>query len=605
MKNCIARARAGAAWRACAAAMVSGSAALAQTPPPSAAASAPTSRETPREFLDSLADGAIAPDPNQIYRKRGARREIDLGRGVVASLDELPPSRVDSAVPLPGTASALSRVFALTLRRPGLFGEAGYTHTASARESFGNARWDFSERFSLLADLRDQRSALDDIDARRRDTGLALRWQALPGWSIDGGLHHASLASASGDPAGTAPEGSESFWRLRTQWQPVSVPGLSLGATAERAVSRPASDLGAGRLEFGADYTLQADNPFGARFAGTRLTWREAPRLGLLSEGHALDARAAYRRTLGAEVPDGSSDGAFYTQWRSRSLASDDDSLLVLGWRHSWPLAPRWLLQGHIEQATPLAGPNAVRSFTVGGRLWRGAFPDNTFVTDLELVNSDREDSLYTAVKYTFRLDDHLLAALRLNATRTQPHGSADVGSTGYKASAALGWREPEGKRLSVLGRWTFAGTETDEAASTDRRAHIALVGANYIVDTRNSASARWSRRWERDELHPDYWPRGTTLVLGRWAHDFADSRWSLSTHVARRNDAIDGTAGGYGAEIGYQLSRKAVLAIGYNPKGFNDHELEVDERLRKGFTLRLRFSIDAALSRWFDAPAR
>ena len=567
-----------------------------------AAPAPPVERETRRELLDSLADTAIAPDPSQIYRKRGARREIDLGRGVIASLDELPPSRVDSGVSLPGTASAPSRLLALTWRRPGLFGELGYAHTATARDSYGNLGWNLTDRLSLLADLRDQRSSLLDIDARRRDSGLALRWQALPNWWLDAGVHHARIASVTGDPASTTPEGSESFWRLRSRWQPESVPGLQLLAEAERAVSQPTTALGAGRLEFGADYTLQSDNPVGPAFAGTRLVWREAPRLGLLSDGRALDARAAYKRTLGIDVPDGSRDGAVYTQWRSRSVASDDDALLVLGWRHSWPLAPRWLLQSHVEQAMPIAGPNAVRSFTIGGRLWRGAFPDNTFVTEFELVNSDREDSFYSAIKYTFRLDDDLLAALRVNATRTQPHGSADTGTTTYKASAALGWREPEAKRLSVLGRWTVTGTETDEAASTDRRAHIALVGANYDVGPVDTATVRWTRRWERNELLPEFDPRVTTMALGRWSHEL-DPRWSLSAHLARRSDDVDGPATGFGAEVGYKISSKAVLAVGYNPRGFNDHELEVDERLHKGFTLRLRFSIDAALSRWFDAP--
>ena len=45
------------------------------------------------------------------------------------------------------------------------------------------------------------------------------------------------------------------------------------------------------------------------------------------------------------------------------------------------------------------------------------------------------------------------------------------------------------------------------------------------------------------------------------------------------------------------------MLAVGYNPRGFRDHEIEVDERLKQGPTLRLRFSIEAALARWLDPP--
>lgn len=566
------------------------------------AASAPT-RETAREFLDSLADNALTPDPNQIYRQRGARREIGLGRGWTAWLDEMPPSRIDSGVPIPGVASAPSRVLGLAWRRPGWFGDIGYARTSVARDAGGSLRWELLDGWALHADLREQRSSLTEIDARRRDSALALRWQALPDAWLEAGVHRASLESVTGDPVSTTPEGAENFWRARAQWRPSALPGLNLGVGAERSIARPASALGAGRLEFGADYTLQPDNAFGPALAGTRLLWREAPRLGLLSEGQALDARAAFHRTLGIEVPDGSRDGAVYAQWRQRSVASDDDTLAVIGWRHRWDRRGRWDLRSHVEQAFPVAGPNTVRSFTVGGRIARGNFPDNTFVTDFELVNSDRDDSLYTAIKYTFRLDEAWLSAWRASATRTQPHGQSEVGTTAYKLSAALGWREPVDKRLSALGRWTFVGTETNEAGSTDRRAHIALAGTNYVFDDNDDGTLRWTRRWERDELRPEFRPRVSTMAMARWVHQF-DERWSLSGHIARRNDAIDGKAKGFGAEAGYKLSRKAVLAIGYNPRGFKDHELEVDERLAKGLTLRLRFSIDAALGRWLDAPS-
>ena len=565
-------------------------------------ASEPTVRETPREFLDSLSDNAIAPDPTRLYRIDGARREIGLGGGVTASLDERPPTRFDSPVALPGQAAAPSRIIGLELRRPGLFGDVMHTRSSVARDNGAGLRWDLFDAASLIADLHDQRSALAQVDARRRDSAIGLRWPAGAASWLEAGIHRASIAPASGIVTPESPEGSATFLRTRARWQPDAAPGLTLGVAAERALSRPAGPLAGGRLEFGADYTLQADNPLGAYAAGTRLVWREAPKLGLLSEGAALQASAAFKRTIGIEVPDGSPGGVLYSQWRSRSVASDDDSIWVLGWRHAWRPAPRWLLQSHVEQATPLAGPNAVRSFSVGGRLWRGAFPNNTFVTDFEAVNSQRDDSVYAGIKYTVRLGDHLLSALRLNASHTQPHGTPDAGTTAYKASAALGWREPIDQRLSLLGRWTVAGTEASEVGALDRRAHIALLGGNYDLGAADSASARWSQRWERDEARPELHPRRTTLAMARWVHDFADTRWSASAHVARRNDDLDGNAGGIGAELGYQLSRKAVLAFGYNPRGFSDHELEVDERLGKGFTLRLRFSINAALGRWFDA---
>jgi hypothetical protein len=562
----------------------------------------PPERETPREFLDSLADNALAPDPKQLYRRNGARREVDLGGGASASLDERPPTRIDSAVPLPGQAGAPSRVLGLSLRRPGLFGDAGYSRSSTVRDTAASLQWQLAPSLQLRTDVHDQRSRLSDIDARRRDIGAALRWSLAPGAWVDAGVHRATIEPDSG--AATGSRGDENFWRGRAQWEPARTPGLRLSAQAERAITRPPGELGAGRLEFGADYTLQADNALSPSLAGARLVWREALRLGLLSEGQALDARAAYRRTLGVELPDGSRDGTVYGQWRQRSVADDADAVLVLGWRHSWLPAPRWLVQGHVEQATPLAGPSPVRSVAVGARVLRNAFPANSFAADLEVVNSDRDDSLYADAKYTFRWSENVLAALRGELTRVQPHAGAQAGTSSYKTALALGWREPDARLLAVLGRWTLTGTKLDAGPPADRRAHIVLGGANLDLGDGHSVSGRYTQRWERDETQPTDGTRMTRMALARWVHELGPL-WSVSAHAARRQDDREGDANGAGAELGLRLSRKAVLALGYNPRGFSDRELEVDERLQKGLTLRLRFSIDGALGRWLDTPMK
>ena len=50
-------------------------------------------------------------------------------------------------------------------------------------------------------------------------------------------------------------------------------------------------------------------------------------------------------------------------------------------------------------------------------------------------------------------------------------------------------------------------------------------------------------------------------------------------------------------------LLESGRLAVGYNPRDMSDNELAIDDRLGKGFTLRLRFSIESALARWLDPP--
>lgn len=210
----------------------------------------PVVRESRREFLDSLADASIAPDPTQLYRRNGVRREVDLGRGWSAVLDERPPPRIDSPINVPVPANQLSRIAGVQVRRPGLFDDVAYGRTSVTRDAGSSLRWELFERVSLIADWHHQKSIVELFDARRQDASLGLRWrpEAVPDGWLDLGLHRAILGPSSETPlpgASVAPEGSETFWRARARWQPQGVPGLGLGAVVERAVSEPDGPLGA------------------------------------------------------------------------------------------------------------------------------------------------------------------------------------------------------------------------------------------------------------------------------------------------------------------------------------------------------------------------
>ena len=52
-------------------------------------------------------------------------------------------------------------------------------------------------------------------------------------------------------------------------------------------------------------------------------------------------------------------------------------------------------------------------------------------------------------------------------------------------------------------------------------------------------------------------------------------------------------------AELSVQMKRKIVLALGYNAKGIDDGELAADDRLGKGFKLRLYIPTEATLKYW------
>lgn len=557
--------------------------------------------QTVIEFLDTLSDNAINADPSQIYRVDGQRRVIRLGRALELSLDERTTGRLSSAGTGPGRAGPPGRIYELV--------DSGepwrwrlYSQTDSTgRESGVESHW----RIAPDWELRAQSLRLADYDTgiTRRDSEVALRWGDAPFW-IEGVLRRATLDDPRVPPTIGTDRASADFAGLRTQWHPASLPELTLLAQTQRRLRESLAggdpDLGSSRTEVGADYVIP--RPTGRP---VRLYWREALQLGLLSSSTGLDERSTYRRVLGAEIGDGSPDGWVYLQWRQRSLADSRDTLAVAGWRHAFTPAPRWRLESLIEQAQPLAGPSAIRSTTLGLAVNHSAFPDHTMRLETETVRSSLRNSAYLGFKYTNRFTENSVTAWRLSASESRPKDGISVPTSDLKLSAGWGWREPAERRFITLWRWTLIDHEAHMdpvpiGNDGDRIANILFTHVGYTFAPDTKASLRLSRRWDRDDDVQAGAMRLTNLAVlrGEWP---VRGRWSLSMHVARRTDAIDAVQTGIGAEVGYKLSDKVVLAVGYNPRGVDDSEMALDDRLGKGFTIRLRFSIDAAAARWLD----
>ena len=587
---------------ACALALLAGGAAWAQraAPPP---ASSPVPPQTLAEFLDSLSDNAINADPSRIYRVDGQRRTIRLAPALSLSLDERTSGRLSSAGTGAGTAGPPGKIYELVDTDEPWRWRLYSQRDSTGRENGLESHW----RLTPGWELRAQTLRLSDNDTGiiRRDSELALRHGPESLW-VEALVRRASLADPRALPTLGTDRAEADFAGLRTQWQPDGVPGLALLAQAQRRV---ASDLGSGdadlaqsRTEVGADYSFTRENG-----RPVRLYWREATQLGLLSSSVGLDERSTYRRVLGSEFGDGSPDGWFYLQLRQRSLADSRDALVVAGWRHAFAPASRWRIESLVEQAQPIAGPSAIRSTTLGLAANHDAHPQHTMRVETEVVRSSLKNSAYVGFKYTNRFSENSVTAWRLSTSEARPKDGVSVPTNDLKASAGWGWREPSEHRFVTLWRWTTIGHEAHAdpvpvGNEGDRIAHILLTHWGWTFAPDSVVSLRASRRWDRDDDVNAGAMRTTNLVVLRGALPVR-GRWSLSAHAARRTDRIDAVQTGFGAEIGYKLSDKAVLALGYNPRGVGDSELAVEDKLAKGFTLRLRFSIEAALARWLDPP--
>lgn len=581
----------------------------AATPPASAASAPEAEPDAPalpqrveetlqswEDFLNGLLVNALGERPERRYRVDGKRKTVDLGRRWTLSLDERAIGLIDSAgVGIPA-AGQPSRTWELQ-------------HQGRTNDLLLYNRKDGTGRINggqLMTRLNDDwavhteglRLHDDDSGMRRSDLRSGLRYNPLPEWWVEGFVRGAELNDPELRQTWAEPRPRAAFGGLQAQWD--LTPGLALSAQHQRAI-RP--NLAAGderladaRTEFGADYRVQ-------RWPGTRLYWREATQLGLLASD-GLDERSTYKRTFGVEAPEGSPDGLVYGQIRQRTLLDDRDTLLVVGWRHSMELAPKWTAQSLIESGIPIRGDNAQRSTTVDLRVGNDEFPHHALLTEVQAVRTPIKNTAFASVDYTRRVTSNSLAVWRASATGTRPHDDPTVVPVNSgQASVGWGWQEPEERRFSTFWRYTLLGRSAllDGVVTpgvADRRAQIGYSEFSWQSAPAWNLLLRASRRWDRDDSFQAGTLHTTSLVVPRVTHQLAE-RWRFSVHGARLTDNALPAQRGWGTELSVQLNRKVVLALGYNPRGVNDGELAGDDRLDKGVRLRLYIPVEATLTHW------
>jgi hypothetical protein len=554
--------------------------------------------QTWEDFLNGLLVDAFGADPERRYRSDGKRKLVDLGKRWTLALDDRAVGRVGTAgVGIPA-AGQPARTWEIT--HDGNINDLRfYNHKdGTGRENGGSVVTTLAPGWSLQAQglkLHD-----DDSGIRRTDGQVGLRYG--PGdWWVEGfargaGLDDTELRENWGDPKPKA-----AFGGVQTQWE--AAPGLTLSAQHQRAI-RPSllpedERLAGPRTEFGADYRLPG-------WTDTRVYWREATQLSLLSSA-GLEERATYKRVIGAETSEGSKDGLIYAQVRQRSLLDDEDALLVLGWRHTWEIAPKWSAQTLIETGIPIGGENAIKSNTFDFRVLNDNYPNHAFSAEVQAVRTPIKDTNYVSTGYTKRLGDSVLTVVRFNATGVQPHENprndpSNVPVNNGDFTAGIGWQEPEERNFSTFLRYSLLGRDAvnDEPYSgiADRVAHIVYSENIWQATPAWNLMLRASRRWDRDESVNNRELRTTNLIVPRVTRQIAP-RWRLSVHLARLNDSLNPKQNGWGTELSVQLNRKIVLALGYNPRGVDDGELAGDDRLGKGVRLRLYIPVEATLTHW------
>lgn len=547
-------------------------------------------------FLDELLIDALGPNPERRYRVFGKRKTVDLGKRWTLALDERQTGLLNSAgVGIP-VAGRPSRTWEIT--HVGKINDVRFynQHDGTGLENGGSFVTNLSPLWSLRTSGRHLHD--DTVNVERTDAQTGVRFGRPELW-LEGFVHHARLEDKSPVTDWAERKPRANFGGVQAQWE--YLPGLSFSAQHQRAIKpemQPGDERLAGpRTEFGADY-----RPGGA-WSGSRLYWREATELGLLSSA-GVEERTTYKRVIGGEMPEGSPDGLVYAQVRQRSLLSDEDALLVLGWRHTMELAPKWTAQTLIETGIPVAGDNAVKSTSFDVRLQHNDFPRRAFTTELQASRSPIRNSAFAGADFTQRLSDSFLFVTRASATGVRPHEDPrEEPVNSGEASVGLGWLEPDERRFSTFWRYRYLfrealndGVVTPDVA--DRRARILYSEFDWQHSEKLDLLLRAARRQDRDDAVDAGRQRTTQLTVLRPTQQIAE-RWRLSLHYAHWKDSLHGVKRGHGMELSVQMNHKIVLALAYNPKGIDDGELAGDERLGKGVQLRAFIPSEAILKHW------
>jgi hypothetical protein len=560
-----------------------------------------TTLDSWQAFLDDLLLDALGPNPERRYRVFGQRKTVDLGKRWTLALDERQTGRLTNAGT--GIPSAGQPARTWEILHDGNTSDLRFYNQldGSGRENGGSIVTHIAPGWALNTHglkLHD-----DMIGVVRTDAQTGLRVGSSELW-VEGFARHARLQDNDRRQNWNDPEPRANFAGVQTQWE--ALPGLTFGAQHQRAIKPdmlPGDErLSGPRTEFGSDYRP------GGSWSGSRVYWREATQLDLLSSA-GVEERTTYKRVIGAEVPEGSPDGLVYAQVRQQSLIDDRDALLVLGWRHTNDFAPQWRAQTLIETGIPIGGENAVKSNMFDVRVTKNAFPRHVLHTEVQAVRTPVRNSAFGSIDYTQRLTQNSLLVARSSVTGTRPHDIPDeVAVNSGSVTLGWGWQEPEERLLSTFWNYTGLGRNAVpdgvvQPGVADRRAHIAAGEVTWQQSPRLTLLLRGARRWDRDESFNDAQLRTTNLVVLRPTQQLAE-RWRMSVHVARLNDSALPAQRGYGTELSVQLNRRIVLSLGYNFRGVDDGELAGDERLSKGATLRLRIPTEATLTRWLKPSA-
>ncbi len=300
-------------------------------------------------------------------------------------------------------------------------------------------------------------------------------------------------------------------------------------------------------------------------------------------------------------------DAALFNEYRARDGFSGREAETAVGLRNAWTLADGLRLSTSFERVDPLEGANTTtKSTAVTGALEYTANPDWKGTARLELRSSDTVDSLLNTFGLAYKLSDNWTALGRSVLYLAENKGLDGVDQRQARVQGGFAWRQTTADVWNALGKYEF---RTENGAPGTFNGGLALAGAGEVqrrvnilsLDVNCQPSADWQLSghyagklaYDDSINHND--ATSAHLVGGRVIYDLmkrVDLGFSASALVDG-NGAVQYTLG---PEIGFTIVDNLRAAIGYNFRGFDDHDLTQEQYTSGGFYLALRLKFDESL---------
>lgn len=434
----------------------------------------------------------------------------------------------------------------------------------------------------------------DDDGDRERKAGLASIEQALNAdFSARVGMRYVKEKTTNAERNQNNQDNVTSVF-TRLNWKPADHPDLLAFVEGEQSTQEGKRQM----LAVGTEYALSKKVSLYGRHEfisklGLGSTSSASGEFGL--SGFDSNRNAT---TLGVKYNYAASSD-IYSEYRIANSIDGKQAEGAMGINNAWEVTDGLSINTSFERIQPFnrdterqregtATAVALGLDYTGSEDWKGT-------TRLEWRHSEITESWLHTVGLAYKLNTDWTAL----ASNIYGYESSDNGNR-QRDDARIGFafRDTEYNRLNALVRYQLlVDNDGRDDSKDDSTRHVIAALANYQWNPDLVMSGRYALSRNITQLDEIKTRSISQLVMGRLTYDLNEN-WD----IGMMGSTLFGNGArqfGYGAEVGYLVTKNVWFSVGYNLAGFRDDDLTGSEYTQEGAYLRLRIKFDENMFGW------